>query len=818
MISRCAHINEKTLEEQSVELHLGNVSLMAGDFGAKVSLANTGKLIGMLHDMGKGTNRFDSYIRYCLKHPKDKSLKGSVDHSTAGAKYIHDNFYMDADSYRQFTAQIISLIICSHHGGLIDCLDLCGIDKFTNRMNSEKDIFYYEALNYFKTECMGVEKVKDLFDKACEEIKEIINKILKMENSSKTKAFGIGMLTKFLFSCVIDADRYDTYLFSQNLKPCEDIDRKALWKELSEVLEAKLETFPRFSKIDLLRAEVSITCRNFGQNSVGVYQLPVPTGGGKTLSSLRYALNHAKKFNKDRIFYIIPFTTIIDQTAKELKAILGREDVILEHHSNLVIDQSNDEHKDDDNNVSADENYRLLTERWDSPIILTTMVQFLNTLFSGGTQGIRRMHNLSNSVIIFDEIQAIPIKCVNMFNSAINFLSGVCNATIVLCTATQPLLSDTEVPLRLSENANMISNMNEELYEFKRVNLENRTIAGGYTKDLLNDFVLGIMTRVDSLLIIVNTKNTARDIFHELKKSNETLPEKEKCLIFHLSTNMCPSNRLNILKEIKSKLGTARVVCVSTQLIEAGVNISFECVVRSLAGLDSIAQAAGRCNRHGEKTSGYGDVYIVNIEGENISKLVDISKGQECTKRVLDEYNSNPALFDNDLLSKKAMDMYYKYYFNDRKIYMNYTLSKPHSDKVMYDILSLNDDGTEAFKSRNASKPKLMLKHAFKTAGTIFEPIDQNTTGIIVPYKEGKELITLINGDCSLGELKQNLKKAQMYSVNLFENDFRKLESLEAIVPLKDGVILGLREEFYNEEVGVVFEKAMMDFLIIEKR
>lgn len=799
----CAHINPLTLTEQSVKEHLFNVSRLSKDYGSKISLGAIGELIGILHDMGKGTEKFDSYIHYCSKHPKDKSLKGSINHSTAGAKYIFDIFYNTTDQYRKFTAQIISLAICSHHGGLIDCLDLKGIDKFTDRMNPDKDIFYEEASSYFKEECLDVPQIKDLFNKATEEIKSIFININKIDGSGKFGRFAAGVLEKYLFSCVIDADRFDTYTFMEGKERKPSIDKIALWNELSDALEIELSGYPKITKIDLLREEVSLACKNFAGNSPGIYQLSVPTGGGKTLSSLRYALEHAKKFDKDRIFYIIPFTTIIDQNAKEIKDILGHEDMILEHHSNLITDYSQD-------NDEELEDYKLLTERWDSPIILTTMVQFLNTLFSGGTQGVRRMHNLANSVIIFDEIQAIPIKCINIFNSAINFLSYICNATIILCTATQPLLEKTEMPLKLSEKPNIVSDIHKKFEQFKRVNLVPKMIVGGYSAISLKDFILDRMDQVDSLLVILNTKNSAKEVFNELRAAIKELSKEKQYIIFHLSTSMCPSHRMNILKEMREKLGHERLICVSTQLIEAGVNISFGCVVRSLAGLDNIAQAAGRCNRHGEKEC--SDVYIVNVEGENVSKLVDIKEGQECTRRVLHDFEENPKIFGNDLLSQKAMQRYYEYYFHERSKQMNYTLSKPNCDRTMYEILSGNNEAANGFDSKNGYKSKLMLKQAFKTAGNEFQVIDQNTTGIIVPYGEGEELITLINGNCSLSELKQYLKRAQQFSVNLFEQDKRKLEEMGGLVGLKNNTILALREGFYNDDVGVAADKAPMGF------
>ncbi len=793
----CARINPITLKEQSVKEHSYNVSQMSKGYGAKISAKATAELIGVFHDMGKQTKKFDSYMRYCVMNPDDRSLKGTVDHSTAGARFIYDNFYGTKDPYQKLTAQLISLVICSHHGGLIDCLDLKGIDKFTSRIKKTEEIFYDEALSNFMPESLEIVQANNLFNEAKKEIKDILLKINKIDKNIEFGQFAVGMLVKYLFSCLIDADRYDTYLFMENKKPNEDIDKLALWNECSIILETKLNDLPKLTEIDFLREEISIACKNFGYNYPGVYQLSVPTGGGKTFSSLRYALEHAKEFNKERIFYIIPFTTIIDQNAKDIKDILGRKDIILEHHSNLVVDDK--------------EEHELLIERWDSPIIFTTMVQFLNTLFSDGTQSIRRMHNLTNSVIIFDEIQTIPIKCISMFNDAINFLSNICNATIILSTATQPLLSATEKPLQLSKNPDMVPNIHNRFAQLKRVNLNDKRIVGGYSMDSLKEFVLDKMEYVENVLVVLNTKSVVREFFKSLKKANEKLPKEKQFFVFHLSTGMCPSHRMNVLGDMKKKLGHKRMVCISTQLIEAGVNISFECVVRSLAGLDSIIQAAGRCNRHGEKDC--GEVYIVNVEGENVSKLIDIKKGQEVAERVLDEFRDNPGDFDDDLLSQKVMDRYYKYYFYDRKKDMNYVLLKPHNDRLMYDLLAGNKVAADSFNSRNGFKSELMLKQAFKTAGNNFQVIDQNTVGIIVPYKKGKKLIISINGECSLSELKQYLREAQQFSINLFETEKRKLEEMGGIIKLKDGVAFALRDEFYErKDIGVIFEGAPMEF------
>lgn len=459
----CAHINKTTYKEQSVKEHLLNVAKLSKEYASKISFEATGELVGILHDMGKGTKKFDTYIRYCIKNPNDRSLKGTINHSTAGAKLIYDKYFNTSDPYRLLTAQLISLATCSHHGGLIDCLDLKGIDRFTEKMTTNHEIFYDEALNNFK-DIASMSYIDKLFNESKNEIKSVLEKIKKINLHT---VLATTMLLKYIFSCLIDADRYDTYTFMEDKEKITTNDKSFLWEKLQILLENKLENFSKLNKINKLREEISISCKRFAINKTGIYRLAVPTGGGKTLSSLRYALEHAKKFDKERIFYIIPFTTIIDQNAKEIKDIIGREDIVLEHHSNIVKD-------------NEDEEYKILTERWDSPIIFTTMVQFLNTLFKGGTQSVRRMHNLANSIIIFDEIQALPIKCINMFNSAINFLSNICKTTIILCTATQPLLNQTSIPLKLSENPDIIEDIHKKFAQFKRVNVIDKCIIGGY--------------------------------------------------------------------------------------------------------------------------------------------------------------------------------------------------------------------------------------------------------------------------------------------------------------------------------------------------
>lgn len=231
-------------------------------------------------------------------------------------------------------------------------------------------------------------------------------------------------------------------------------------KLLGSIIIKNGRTFRKLTfgnEIDNRRRKISLIVRRFAEKESNIYSLTVPTGG-KTFSSFRYALAHASEFEKERIIYFVPFTTIIDQNASDIKKIFEGANFILEHHSNIIRD-------------NEDEDYKLLTERWDSPVIFTTMVQFLNTIFKGGTQDIRRMHNLANAVLIFDEVQAIPLKCISLFNAALNFLSKVCNSTIILCTATQPTLDTAEKPLLKNADSEIISDLTSIFKSFKRVNI-----------------------------------------------------------------------------------------------------------------------------------------------------------------------------------------------------------------------------------------------------------------------------------------------------------------------------------------------------------
>jgi len=277
--------------------------------------------------------------------------------------------------------------------------------------------------------------------------------------------------------------------------------------------------------------------------------------------------------------------------------------VVLEHHSNLTPEEENTRQK-------------LLTENWDAPVIFTTMVQFFETLFGHGTRNIRRMHQLANSVIIFDEVQTVPINFIHMFNVTLKFLVHGSGSTIVLCTATQPLLDKIEpksLAIKINTEHKIIKNVDQLYRSLKRVEIINMIKPIGYSDAEITKLAVEELDKAGNVLIIVNTKVSSINLFKEIEKS-KCQYSKEKFEVYHLNTHMCPAHRMSVLEEVKRKLDNKEpLICVSTQMIEAGVDIDFSAVIRYAAGLDSIAQAAGRCNRNGKMPS-LGRVLILNTE------------------------------------------------------------------------------------------------------------------------------------------------------------------------------------------------------------
>lgn len=802
-------------EEQKLEEHLCGVAKFSKIHAEKICMGNYGELLGLLHDLGKYSADFQKYITDAIKKDdprfnpdEDENFedpsgkKGKIDHSTAGAQFLYRE--NSSSNARKILGQILSLCLVSHHSGLIDCLttDNNGTwDSYSRRLSkSDSKTHYNECVENIDQNLL--ERIRTIltdesFTKPFEEKSRDIVRTSPEKNPFSTIAqFHLGLLTRFLFSALIDADRQDT---ADSEKPKAGKYRQhgnyRTWKELMERLENKYRTYKTKNHVDKIREEVSEHCLHAAKRPKGLFTLTVPTGGGKTLASLRFALGHADEHCMDRIIYVIPFTTIIDQNALVVREILEPREfpedagkIVLEHHSNIGADVQSWKEK-------------LLTENWDAPIVFTTMVQFLEALFGAGTRGARRMHQLAKAVIIFDEIQTLPIKCVHLFNNAINFLVNHCGSSVVLCTATQPLLNlvdEKKGALKLSKENELIPDVGRLFDDLKRVRVHDCRKSPGWTYPEIAALAAGQVRENGSCLVVVNMKKAARIIFEEV--------DKDGFDVFHLSTGMCPAHRKQMLKTIRQKLTNEEpILCVSTQLIEAGVDISFRSVIRLLAGLDSIAQASGRCNRNGE--SEIGNVFVVNPEEENLVHLKDIAVGKEKSNRVLDDYKCDPSKYGNDIISPVILKWYYENYFYERKDIMDYPVEAGRDDTLL-NLLSVNILAVNDFQRANKTMPTINLRQSFMTAAKLFKSIDAPTQSVIVGYgDEGKKLISQL---CSAFDVEKQyalIKRAQQYSVNLFPHEFEKLVEQNALYRVQEGTeIFYLNDRYYNEQFGISME------------
>ena len=818
-------------EPQSLEAHLlavgrlsalnaAKLKLAAGDATQITGLEAIGEILGLLHDLGKYSKEFQDYLGSAVglidqdadDYVDAARLRGRIDHSTAGAQFIWQHL-SDEGPLGQLVGQMLALCIASHHSGLIDCLTPSGDDSFGARMNKRI------GKTHLDEACVSADKgilsrAQTLLGDASL-ISNLQASLLKIVSSESARGRDIvaqqqiGLLVRFLFSCLIDADRVDTADFEKPRAARGRMNgRYTDWGTLISRLENYLTTFVQREPIDQLRADISRHCLDGASRERGIYTLTVPTGGGKTLASLRFALHHAKQWNMDRVIYVIPFTSIIDQNADVVRRILEPDDVptskgriVLEHHGNLTPEQQGWREK-------------MLSENWDAPVVYTTMVQLLETLFGAGTRGARRMHQLANVVIVFDEVQTLPINCVHLFNNAISFLAEQCSSTVVLCTATQPLL-DTVNPekgaIRVLAGNELMPDVRRLFSDLKRVEVVNKRKPGGWPNEDIAALAMDEADRTGSCLVIVNTKASALALYH-LCKGNRRRP------VIHLSTSLCPAHRKRILRIIRHRLKWSKpMLCISTQLIEAGVDVDFGAVIRFTAGLDSIAQAAGRCNRHGRRKTGI--VHVVNPQNENLGTLTDIKEGRDKAERVLDDYEADPNKFGCDRIGPEAMKWYYQNYFFARASQMDYPVNPSDTGRndTLLNMLSANASATADFKTRHPEDALPHLRQSFMTAAKAFKAIDAPTRGVIVPYgKAGRELVADL---CSAFDVEKQfklLKRAQQFTVNVFPNMLSALMDAQAVHPVQEGTdILHLDPRYYSPEFGLSTEPVqLMEALI----
>lgn len=798
-----AHIREKDKQIQPVEAHLLEVKEIAEEIGDKIGVRHIAGLAGMLHDMGKFTEEFLDYIKVAVLNPKTAPARGTVDHSTAGGKLLYDLYH--TKKIKEIPARLAEIVgnaIISHHSYLKDFLNEQLESPYLKRVQkTETDLKEYpHSKTVFYQFVMNEADFTDYVEKAIVELKDFLTK-----DKTKTTEQKCMFLTKYIFSALIDADRTNTRLFEEDkpyLPPPEN--RKQLFESYYNKLMKKNNAFLMHkdanTPINVLRRKMSEQCDAFAEKPSGIYTLSIPTGGGKTLASLRYALKHAQIYDKKQIIFVVPFTTIIEQNAEEVRKILQDDGNILEHHSNIIEDtDEQDEDENHDGIMSTKEKLKLAKDNWDSPIIFTTMVQFLDTFYAKGSRNIRRLHNLSEAVIIFDEVQKVPIHCVSLFNSALNFLKAYGNSSIVLCTATQPALQFVEYKLDINQDAEMIEDIDNVITAFKRVEIVDIASKQLFTNEMLADFVKEQLESKRSILIILNTKAVVKELYEILSDQLEGIPT------YHLSTAMCAAHRNHILKNIREHLDKKEpVVCVSTQLIEAGVDVSFSCVIRSIAGLDSIAQAAGRCNRHGEMGASQ-NVYIIDHMEENLSKLKEIDKGKRITKQILRDLQlDSEERYGGHLLSRKAITQYFKEYYGELSSELEYHVKK--INKNMTELLMKRRSQNkycQAYKQQYKKELELFLVNSYGTAAQYFRVIDQPTTSVIVPYGKGEDIIADLNSNQTIEDIGNLLRRAQQYTVNLNKHELDQLAQNGGLKTVFDKQLYVLTAVAYNDQYGV---------------
>lgn len=707
-----AHSNGKG-ELQTLDEHLKNVSHLASQYSSVFDAEQMGYLCGMLHDIGKYSTEFQDRLLKCGK---------KVDHSTAGA--------LEAEKLLGKTFKIIlGYIICGHHSGLMDY----GSQERGLLLRFNKKIPSY---NYQDKE-INVDIAS---------IKKEIPKI-KLDNGG----FTMGFFIRMLYSCLVDADFLDTEKFMKvevekfrgNFE-----DFSSLTEKFNKYMYIKSSNAIK-SRINGYRQQIFSNCVNAAYQNTNLFSLTVPTGGGKTLASMGFALNHLKYNSLKRIICVIPYTSIIEQNAKQYKNIFGEESV-LEHHSNFDFNKIGD--AIDLENYNTSEKIKLASENWDIPIVVTTNVQFFESLFSNKSSRCRKLHNLANSVIIIDEAQMLPTNFLRPSLAAIYELVSNYNTSVVLTTATKPEFPENIISKKPVE----IVNNPEALYEeFRRVEVD-------YIGQLSDENLTSRINNISQVLVIVNTRNHAQKLYECLPKSD----------LFHLSAKMCSVHRSEILETIRSKLKKGESCkVISTQLIECGVDISFPIVYRCLAGIDSIAQSAGRCNREGEMER--GKVYVFNSTEEYGKAIMYQSRTAECGRQVLQVFK--------DSLSLDAISKYFELLYDVEK------------DRL--DTKNIMDNFEEGAKE---------LAFSFEKAAKDYKLIDE-TESLVIPYNE--------DACKSIEQLKYTdypnsiIRKLQPYAISIHNMQLKKLIELGAVnIIAKCCYVLESKKSFYDENTGLVLD------------
>ncbi|MCM1307917.1 MAG: CRISPR-associated helicase Cas3' [Butyrivibrio sp.] len=708
-----AHINELG-EEQSIKEHLEGTARFARGFAEAFDCGDMGYFCGILHDIGKYSDEFQRRIT-----APDHTQR--VDHSTAGA--------LVAMQRRNTPA---AMAIAGHHSGLLDGgspkVSEAGDGTFFGRL--KKTIPSFDGWK-----------------------NEITPNEARMPSFCKDNGFSLSFFTRMLYSCLVDADYLDTERFMNGNSAergkyasvgelCDFFDKYTeKWLSRTE-FESEAQRLLCGSRNRILKE-----CMRKGESFArGLYSLTVPTGGGKTTASLGFALKHMRANGMNRVIYVIPYTSVIDQNAEVFKAILGSENV-LEHHSGVLFEAD-----EGSGEKPADYRKALAAENWDMPVTVTTAVQFFESLFANKSSKCRKLHNLANSVIILDEAQTLPVPYLEPCVAAISELVKNYKATAVLCTATQPALENIFANYLPDIKINEICGGTDELFaQFRRSTIKDMGAVG--TEELW-----ARISDRKQVLCIVNKRKTAQELYSAVPTEGA----------YCLTTLLCPFDRKRKLEEIKERLKDGKPCrVIATSLIEAGVDLDFPEVYRQETGLDSLIQAAGRCNREGRRSLNESNVYMFRIEGDDASF---VKQNIDALRETLRKYSDPTAL--------EAVSHYFVFY---RKL-----------------LGSENLDQKDIMKAFNKGIDGKLLP--FATAAEAFKLIENQTRTVYIPRAESNRYIESISGGRSE---RDTFRKLGQFGVNVYPEHFNKLWAAGCLEMIDDYVCVLRDMNQYREDTGL---------------
>ena len=718
----------------SLEDHLRKVAKQAQEFAKEFNAGDWAYPAGLWHDLGKYRVAFQAYIQRGTGINPDAHIEKDSDprtnHASSGAIYSREKL---GDR-----GLPLAYMIAGHHAGLPDY----------EGGGEAKGAHLREVL----------ERDKPLLEEALREhIPDDIRVSDKPITSCHGNADGAHLWIRMLFSCLVDADFLDTESF---MSPHLFEQRPTTFplKKLLDSFNRHMDTITQKSEkslVNKLRAEFLSQCRHTAAASPGIFTLTIPTGGGKTLSSLAFALEHAIRYKKRRIIYAIPYTSIIDQTAKIFYKIFSDlGDIVLEHHSNIEPDkESRENHRS-----------RLATENWDAPIIVTTTVQLFESLFAARTSRCRKLHNIVNSVIVLDEIQLLPLQHLAPIRKIMGLLARHYGVTFILSTATPTGLNEQTSPfgkklLEGLDSTEIVDGIGKYYDQLKRVHYE---LPADFQDSRSWAEIAEELTQYDSVLVIVNKRQDAKDLF-------DLMPAET----YHLSALMCAAHRSHVIEEIRTRLREDKPTrVISTQLVEAGVDFDFPVVYRAMAGLDSIVQAGGRCNREG----------TLNDVGKVVVFVPPSSPPRGTISTAIASCISVLSSLDQQV-SIDSPEVFERYF--------NHLFAQVESDSAnMYELLE-----------RDAGR----LQIQFRTAALKFRMIDDaNTHTLYVRYGE--------KTDDWLEQLKfhpsrELLRKLQRYSVTVYNHQFDAMLSRGDIEEVYSGFYAQSGGGTYDEKLGLLVGK-----------